>query len=373
LRDEWSEDGMLEGLRIIEIEGLGPAPFAAMLLADLGADVIVVHRKNGRPAPGMPERSLIDRGKRSIELDLKSVDDVAVLKSLVLRSEALIEGFRPGVMERLGLGPDDLSRTNPDLVYGRMTGWGQTGPRAQTAGHDLNYISLSGAAWYASNQGEPPFTPPTLVGDIGGGALYLVAGVLAGVMAARAGRGGTRRRCRHCRRVCPHDEPADGAAQTGGLSMSAAGACWTGRTGAAATPVPMAAISRCNAWSPSSTQSFSCALVLTEDPDFAASVRCGPLAAARPRMLAGIIPGIRGRIGKQVFEGSDACVAPALDPRQSMSDPHMAARGVWQDHRRHAAGCCRTAVFDRTALMARRYPGTWTAQRKPLWIGLQMA
>jgi crotonobetainyl-CoA:carnitine CoA-transferase CaiB-like acyl-CoA transferase len=143
VRDEWSEDGMLEGLRIIEIEGLGPAPFAAMLLADLGADVIVVHRKNGRPAPGMPERSLIDRGKRSIELDLKSVDDVTVLKSLVRRSEALIEGFRPGVMERLGLGPDDLSRTNPDLVYGRMTGWGQTGPRAQTAGHDLNYISLS--------------------------------------------------------------------------------------------------------------------------------------------------------------------------------------------------------------------------------------
>ncbi len=202
---------MLEGLRIIEIEGLGPAPFAAMLLADLGADVIVVHRKNGRPAPGMPERSLIDRGKRSIELDLKSADDTAVLKSLVRKSEALIEGFRPGVMERLGLGPDDLSQVNPDLVYGRMTGWGQTGRGRRRPGHDLNYVSLSGAAWYASNQGEPPFTPPTLVGDIGGGALYLVTGVLAGVMAARAGRSGTAVDAAIVDGSAHDDEPPDGA------------------------------------------------------------------------------------------------------------------------------------------------------------------
>ena len=123
----------------------------------------------------MAEYSLIDRGKRSIELDLKSPDDVELLGKLVKRSEALIEGFRPGVMERLGLGPDDLFKANPDLVYGRMTGWGQTGPRAQTAYHDLNYVSLSGASWYASSPGEAPFPPPTLVGDIGGGALYLVA------------------------------------------------------------------------------------------------------------------------------------------------------------------------------------------------------
>jgi alpha-methylacyl-CoA racemase len=146
---------MLEGLRILEIEGLGPAPFAAMLLADLGAEVIVVHRKNGTPAPGMPDRSLIDRGKQSIELDLKR-SRCGPAQKMVARSEALIEGFRPGVMERLGLGPDDLKSVNMDLVYGRMTGWGQTGPRAQTAGHDLNYISVSGAAWYSIQSRRTP-------------------------------------------------------------------------------------------------------------------------------------------------------------------------------------------------------------------------
>jgi alpha-methylacyl-CoA racemase len=330
VRDEWSEDGMLEGLRIIEIEGLGPAPFAAMLLADLGADVIVVHRKNGRPAPGMPERSLIDRGKRSIELDLKSVDDVTVLKSLVRRSEALIEGFRPGVMERLGLGPDDLSRTNPDLVYGRMTGWGQTGPRAQTAGHDLNYISLSGAAWYASNQGEPPFTPPTLVGDIGGGALYLVAGVLAGVMAARAGRGGT----------VVDAAIVDGSAhmmnllmalaQTGGLSMTRGRSLLDGPHWSRCYACADGGYISVQCLEPKFYAEFLMRLGLTEDPAFAPQFD----AARWPQqtaLLAGIIARHPRAHWEQVFAGSDACLAPALDPRQSMSDPHMAARGVWQD------------------------------------------
>lgn len=177
---------MLRGIRIVEIEALGPAPFAGMLLADLGADVIVVHRKLAS-MPGAPKRSLLDRGKRSIALDLKDAGDVAVLMRLIATANGLIEGFRPGVMERLGLGPDACLADNSRLVYGRMTGWGQDGPLASAAGHDMNYVGVSGALWYASLPGEPPMAPPTLVGDIGGGALYLAIGMLAGIMNARAG------------------------------------------------------------------------------------------------------------------------------------------------------------------------------------------
>ena len=180
---------MLEGIRIIEIEGLGPAPFAGMLLADLGAEVIVVHRDEP-PVAGAPDASIIDRGKKSIVLDLKNEQDIAVLKQLIRTADGLIEAFRPGVMERLGLGPDAVREGHPRLVYGRLTGWGQDGPKAQNAGHDLNYIGLSGALWYASEAGDPPFSPPTLVGDIGGGAMYLVTGMLAGLLnAQRTGKG----------------------------------------------------------------------------------------------------------------------------------------------------------------------------------------
>ncbi|MDX1499423.1 MAG: CaiB/BaiF CoA-transferase family protein, partial [Woeseiaceae bacterium] len=142
------DSGMLEGIRIVEIEGLGPGPFAGMLLADLGAEVIVVHRPD--PPPGTSGRSLLDRGKQSIVLDLKQADDVATLKRLVATADGLVEGFRPGVMERMGLGPDILCTANPRLVYGRVTGWGQDGPLAPRAGHDLDFIGLSGALWYAS-------------------------------------------------------------------------------------------------------------------------------------------------------------------------------------------------------------------------------
>jgi len=322
---------MLDGLRIIEIEGLGPAPFACMMLADLGADVIVVHRKNGRPAPGMPERSLIDRGKRSIELDLKAPDDIAVLKTLVSRSEALVEGFRPGVMERLGLGPDELLAINPDLVYGRMTGWGQTGPRAQTAGHDLNYVSLSGAAWYASNQGEPPFTPPTLVGDIGGGALYLVAGVLSGVMAARAGRGGT----------VVDAAIVDGSAhmmnllmalaQTGGLSMARGQSLLDGPHWSRCYACSDGGYISVQCLEPKFYAAFLARLGLDEDPDFTSQFD----ASAWPRqtaLLAGTFAKQPRAHWEALFAGSDACVAPTLDPLQSQAEPHMAARGVWQTH-----------------------------------------
>jgi alpha-methylacyl-CoA racemase len=137
---------MLSGVRIVELEALGPAPFASMLLADLGADVITVHRKAGPPTLETAQGKLLDRGKRSIALDLKAPADTAILRRLLPTVDGLIEGFRPGVMERLGLSPEVCHKLCPKLVYGRMTGWGQTGPKAAQAGHDLNYIGLSGAA-----------------------------------------------------------------------------------------------------------------------------------------------------------------------------------------------------------------------------------
>ena len=153
---------MLKGIKIVEIEGLGPTPFAGMMFADLGADVTVIHRKN-KSVFSNP-KNILDRGKRSIELDLKNPEELEIAKKIICTSDVLIEGFRPGVMEKLGLGPNDLTE-NPSLVYGRMTGWGQDGPKSKQSGHDLNYIGLSGALWYASHPDSPPFTPPALVGD----------------------------------------------------------------------------------------------------------------------------------------------------------------------------------------------------------------
>ncbi|ONB49520.1 CoA-transferase, partial [Burkholderia pseudomallei] len=179
--------GPLHGIRIVEIAGIGPAPFCGMLLADMGADVILVERTAGRDGDplNLGRRAIFNRGKRSLALDLKQPEAVGAVLRLVEHADALIEGMRPGVMERLGLGPDMCFARNPKLVYGRMTGWGQDGPLAHAAGHDINYIGLSGALWYAGQPGDAPFAPPTLVGDLGGGALYLAMGVLAGIVDAR--------------------------------------------------------------------------------------------------------------------------------------------------------------------------------------------
>ncbi|MCA8887645.1 MAG: CoA transferase, partial [Parvularculaceae bacterium] len=155
---------MLSGLKIVEFEGLGPGPFCGMHLADLGADVILIARGGGGA-------SVFNRGKRSISLDLKKPAHVRAALKIAAGADAIIEGLRPGVMERLGLGPDAVHAVNPKLVYGRITGWGQDGPLAAAAGHDINYVGLSGAAWYAGRAGDAPVPPPTMVGDIGGGAL----------------------------------------------------------------------------------------------------------------------------------------------------------------------------------------------------------
>ncbi len=184
--------GPLEGVKVVEIAGIGPGPFASMMLADMGADVIRIDRaeraRGGDPAN--PPKDPMSRGRRSIAVDLKNPDGVETVLRIVENTDALIEGFRPGVMERIGLGPDVCLARNPCLVYGRMTGWGQEGPMAQAAGHDINYISLAGVLDHIGRRGERPLPPLNLVGDFGGGGMLVAFGVVCALVeAGRSGRG----------------------------------------------------------------------------------------------------------------------------------------------------------------------------------------
>jgi len=178
--------GPLTGLKIIELAGIGPGPFCGMLLADLGADVVIVDRK-GMPLPlgAKAKFDITRRGKRSIAVDLKAPHATEAVLRLIDHADGLIEGYRPGVTERLGLGPDVCLGRNPRLVYGRMTGWGQSGPLASASGHDINYIALSGALFHGGQSDRPPAAPPTLVGDIGGGAMFLALGLVSAIFHAR--------------------------------------------------------------------------------------------------------------------------------------------------------------------------------------------
>ncbi len=184
--------GPLTGYKIIEIAGIGPGPFAAMLLADMGAEVIRVERAGAvrGPLPEGPHYDVLLRGRKNVAIDLKHPDGVEALLTLVESADALIEGFRPGVMERLGVGPDECRARNPKLVFGRMTGWGQEGPYAQAAGHDINYIALAGALAHFGRAGEAPVPPLNMVGDFGGGGMFLAYGVVCALLEAqRSGQG----------------------------------------------------------------------------------------------------------------------------------------------------------------------------------------
>ena len=183
--------GPLSGIKVIEIAGIGPGPFAAMMLADMGAEVIRVDRAGSVGGdPNKPNLEILNRGRRSIGVDLKSPDGVETVLTLVEQADALIEGFRPGVAERLGIGPDVCLARNPKLVYGRMTGWGQDGPYAQAAGHDINYIALGGALAHFGRAGTKPTPPINVVGDFGGGGMLLAFGVACALVeAGRSGQG----------------------------------------------------------------------------------------------------------------------------------------------------------------------------------------
>jgi alpha-methylacyl-CoA racemase len=177
-----TRQGPLNGIKVIELAGIGPGPYTGQLLADMGADVIVVDR----PGPAMP-KAVDGRGKRSIMLDLKKPEAVEVLLKMVARADVLIEGLRPGVTERMGVGPEACHAVNPRLIYGRMTGWGQSGPWSQMAGHDINYIGMTGVLNAIGKDGQPPVPPLNMIGDFGGGSMFLVTGILAALIE----RGGT--------------------------------------------------------------------------------------------------------------------------------------------------------------------------------------
>ncbi|HZD97151.1 MAG TPA: CaiB/BaiF CoA-transferase family protein [Micromonosporaceae bacterium] len=181
--------GPLVGVRVVELAGIGPGPFTAMMLADMGADVIRVDRASAvDPSSfGAPHPDLLKRGRRSVGVDLKHPDGRAVVLDLVARADVLVEGFRPGVAERLGLGPTDCLTINPRLVYGRMTGWGQTGPLAPYAGHDIDYLALTGALHGIGRAGERPVPPLNLLGDFGGGGMFLAFGIVCALLGTRAG------------------------------------------------------------------------------------------------------------------------------------------------------------------------------------------
>lgn len=325
---------MLSGITIIEFEGLGPAPFAGMLFADLGAEVIVLHRKFGGESPGRPEVNPLDRGKKSILIDLKSPDDFKIVKALIRKADAIIEGFRPGVMERLGLGPEQLIQWNSNLIYGRMTGWGQYGPRSKEAGHDLNYIGHTGALWYASNAGEVPFSPPTMVGDIGGGALYLVVGMLAALLRLKTHRKG-----------CVIDAAiVDGTSHmmslllslrnSGGLKSERGESILDGPHWSRCYVCKDGGYISVQCLEPKFYNCFLAVLNLDDDPVFQNQFdrSLWPKSVAR---LSGIFVQKERNHWIKIFFGSDACVGPVLSPDEVIQDAHLQARGIWREFEGH--------------------------------------
>ncbi|MCR6485073.1 CoA transferase [Amycolatopsis sp. OK19-0408] len=319
--------GPLTGLRVVELAGIGPGPHAAMLLADLGADVVRVERPQGTLdlTGGKPDYLL--RGRRSVAADLKTEDGRARVRRLIARADVLVEGFRPGVAERLGVGPDDCLEVNPKLVYARMTGWGQDGPLAERAGHDINYIGLTGALHAIGRAGEPPVPPLNLVGDFGGGSLFLVMGVLAALWEReRSGEG----------------QVVDAAMVDGTSALLQM--LWTMRGQ--------------GTWSAERE-----ANLLDGGAPFYDTYRCGDgrwvaVGAIEPQfyraLLAGLgldpaeLPGQLDRAGwpelrarftevfetrtrdewAKVFDGTDACVTPVLATDEVSAHPHLAARGT---------------------------------------------
>lgn len=324
--------GVLEGLRVIEFAGLGPCPLAGQLLADLGAEVILIERRTSGERP----LDINNRGKRSLVLNLKEEEGIAIALKLVESAAILIEGFRPGVMERLGIGPEACHARNPALVYGRMTGWGQDGPLAHTAGHDLNYLALTGALHMMGKRGEPPLPPLNLVADYGGGTMFLLFGVLSALW--HAGRTGT-------------GQVVDAAMIEGvpammGIfdQMRAAGA------GGNLFPA---------AWSDEREANLldgGAPFYRCYETSDGGHVSVGPL---EPQFFAQLLEGLE--IGEEwrtrqydraswpdmaelfanrfreksrdewaaIFAGTDACVMPVLTPQEAAGHPHNAARGVF--------------------------------------------
>jgi alpha-methylacyl-CoA racemase len=323
--------GPLAGLRVIEMVGLGPCPFAAMMLADMGADVIRIDRKSAPgsagPFPTLGTKyDVLARGRRSLALDLKHPAARDVMLQLAAKADVLLEGFRPGVMERLGLGPDACLERNPKLVYGRVTGWGQHGPLAQAAGHDLNYVALSGMLHAMGRADAPPAPPLNLVGDFGGGAMMLAFGVVCGVLEARASGKGQ----------VVDAAMTDGSALLGAMmyGLRAAG-IWSDRReanmldgGAPFYDTYACADGKFISIGALEPQFYAQLLALAgaTDTDFAdqwdqprwpqLKAKFAALFSTRPRDA-----------WCALLEGTDACFAPVLDMAEAPAHPHNLARG----------------------------------------------
>ncbi|MFJ9732281.1 CaiB/BaiF CoA transferase family protein [Streptomyces sp. NPDC101171] len=322
--------GPLSGVRVVELAGIGPGPFAAMLLADLGADVVRVDRPGG-PGLGIdPAHDVTNRNKRSVVVDLKAPDGAARVLDLVERADVLVEGYRPGVAERLGVGPAACHARNPRLVYGRMTGWGQDGPLADRAGHDVTYIALTGTLGMIGRPGEPPAVPANLLGDYAGGSLYLVVGVLAALHHARATGTGQ----------VVDAAIVDGAAHLSAMihGMLSAGG-WQDRRGANLLD------GGCPYYGTYETADGGYMAVGALETRFYAEflhlLDLDHLAPAhddwsrwgelREQVAARFKSRTRDEWTAR-FEGSDACVAPVLSLREAPHHPHLAARGTFTDH-----------------------------------------
>ncbi|GAA2424810.1 CaiB/BaiF CoA-transferase family protein [Streptomyces macrosporus] len=326
-----SGHGPLAGVRVVELAGIGPGPFAAMLLGDLGADVVRVDRPGGQALGIDPARDVTGRNKRSVVVDLKSEDGPATVLDLVERADVLIEGYRPGVAERLGIGPEECLARNPRLVYGRMTGWGQDGPLAHSAGHDIGYTAITGALGMIGPADGPPAIPANLLGDYAGGSLYLVVGVLAALHHARAEGG---------RGQVVDAAIVDGTSHLTAMihGMVAAGA-WRDRRGAnlldGGCPFYGVYETADGGWMAVGAlerpfyDEFARLLGLDGDaPDRDDPARWGEL---REAVAARFRTRTRAE-WTEVFAGSDACVAPVLSLREAPAHPHLAARGTYTDH-----------------------------------------
>jgi alpha-methylacyl-CoA racemase len=324
--------GPLAGVRVIEMAGIGPAPFCGMLLADMGAEVVRIDRLTPSDLGiETPVRfDLFNRNKQSAAVDLKTRDGVALVLRLVERADILIEGFRPGVMEKLGLGPDPCLAVNPRIVFGRMTGWGQDGPLAQAAGHDLNYISLTGALAAIGRKGEAPVVPLNLIGDFGGGALYLAMGILAAVIEARkSGKG-----------QVVDAAIVDGTANLMTMfhSFLQMGA-WNTQRG---VNIIDGGAPFYDVYETKDGKYVSIAAVEKKFYDELIE-RLGLAGESLPRqhdrkrwleLKARFTETFKSRTRDEwcdLLEGSDACFAPVLDLVECRSHPHIAARGIHQD------------------------------------------
>jgi alpha-methylacyl-CoA racemase len=326
--------GPLSGCRIVELAGIGPGPFAAMMLADMGAEVIRVERAAAvrSPAPDAPHFDVLLRGRRNIAIDLKHPDGVATLLDLVASADALIEGFRPGVMERLGIGPEECLRRNPRLVFGRMTGWGQSGPYASSAGHDINYISLAGALAHFGRDAQAPVPPLNMVGDFGGGGMYLAFGVVCALLEAqRSGSG----------------QVVDAAMVDGAASLMSM--FWAFRTiglfdenrrgtNLLDTGAHFYDVYRCSDGNYVSVgsiepQFYAELLRLTDlagDPDFALQMD----RSAWPRLKLRLAERFATKTRDEwcsLMEGTDVCFAPVLTMSEAAQHPHNVERGTFVD------------------------------------------